>query len=182
MSFQLVANAPISSQILYLPFTVFSLDVSYFHWTFVPVLVSCNSVELSQINSALLQIQHKWCTSLSPYLLYMFLLHVSLTETHVSMSWLLSKLTWDGFPKRVTIKQTFITKVILVTKWLLLPPSWSTKHHSTNIPIKQEFQCLRIGTLITAEVVWLPISIFFSVQASSEIQDSHFFSSSTTAV
>ena len=81
-------NAAISIQILYLPFTLFSLDVSYFHWTLIPVLMSCHSAELSQIDSALLQIQHKSCTSLS----------TCFSETHVSMSWLLPKSTWDGFP------------------------------------------------------------------------------------
>lgn len=89
---------------------LFSLDIN-----------SCfNVMPLSRI------IPNWFCTAANStqimYLpLYMFLWDTCfnvMTLAKINLRWV----------SNVTIKQMFNMKVILVIKWLLLPPSWSTKH------------------------------------------------------
>lgn len=104
--------------ILYLPFTLFSLDVCYFPWTYLAIFKSCHSSESTWINSA--QFQHKSCTSVSLY----FFLDVSISPRHTGMllfnvePLVRINLIWVPFWVIRTNTQTFNMKVILLIKWL----------------------------------------------------------------
>lgn len=101
--------------ILYLPFTLFSLDVCFSPWTYLAIFKSCQSSESTGINSA--QFQHKSCTSVSLYFLWMYLSprHMLLftVEPLVRIN-----LIWVPFWVIRTNTQTFNMKVILLIKWL----------------------------------------------------------------